>query len=68
VAVLSCFSVSRNHAIGVIFAAMGVGHMIMPVIAEVLLENFSFRSTILGIGSLSIIGLFGGRKVKFLKF
>lgn len=50
VAVLSCFSISRNHAVGFCFAALGFGQFLMPIIANLLLESCGFRATIALIG------------------
>jgi hypothetical protein len=61
IAVLSCFNSSRNRAIGVVFASLGLGQMIMPQIAEFLLENFTFRIVISFIAAFSLIGLVGGK-------
>lgn len=60
-AVLSCFNTSRNRALGVVFASLGFGQLIMPIFAGFLLENFTFRVVISFVAALSLIGLVGGK-------
>lgn len=61
IAVLSCFNSSRNRAIGVVFASLGLGQLMMPHIAGFLLINFAFQKVISFIAALSLIGLVGGK-------
>lgn len=65
IAVLSCFNRSRNLAIAVCFSALGLGQMIMPILAKFLLENCSFRVTIACFSATSLIGLIGGKKKNY---
>lgn len=60
VAVLSCFTCQRVHAISIGFAALGLGQMLMPMIVEQLIADYGFQSTILITSGLSLIGLVGG--------
>lgn len=60
VAVLSCFSCQRVHAISLGFAALGLGQLIMPVIVKKLLIDFSAESALLIVSGLSLFGLIGG--------
>lgn len=60
VAVFTCFSASRNHAIGVTFAALGLGQLVMPLIAESVMKNTDFRVGIGVMSLISLIGLIGG--------
>jgi hypothetical protein len=60
VAVLSCFSFQRSHAISLGFAALGLGQMIMPAMVKELMEKFSPRMTLLIVSGMSLIGLIGG--------
>lgn len=67
VAVFSCFSASRNRAIGVTFSALGVGQLIMPIIANVIVHNVNYQISIAIISVISLIGLLGGM-FNFLNF
>lgn len=60
VAVLSCFTCQRIHAISIGFAALGLGQMIMPMIVRQLISEYGFETTILITSGLSLIGLIGG--------
>lgn len=60
ISVLSCFSASRDHAIGVTFAALGLGQTMMPLITDYLQQNTNFRFALGIIGGLSSIGIVGG--------
>lgn len=60
VAVLSCFSLQRSHAISLGFAALGFGQMIMPAIVSEIMTNFNPQTTLLIVSGLSLIGLIGG--------
>ncbi|CAG9799751.1 unnamed protein product [Chironomus riparius] len=68
IAVLSCFNASRNRAIGIVFASLGLGQLIMPPIANYLLENFTFRIVISFVAALSLIGLVGAHLLAPIKW
>ncbi|KAG5678252.1 hypothetical protein PVAND_007944 [Polypedilum vanderplanki] len=68
IAILSCFQKSRNLAIGVAFASMGLGQLIMPHIANILLEQLNYRLTIICMAALSFIGLIGSIFVAPIKW
>ena len=60
VAVLSCFSCQRVHAISLGFAALGFGQLIMPVIVRKLMVDFNAETALLIMSGLSLLGLIGG--------
>jgi MFS family permease len=64
VAVFTSFSASRNHAIGMTFAALGLGQLIMPLIAQTVVQNLDYRGSVAVMSAISLIGLFGGKKFK----
>lgn len=61
VAVFTCFSASRNYAIGCTFAALGLGQFIMPMIATTIVEHWDYQASIGIMCAFSLIGLLGGK-------
>lgn len=68
VAVFTCFSASRNHAIGVTFAALGLGQLIMPLVAVNVVQNMDYQASIGVMCGISLIGLFGGKNALEFNF
>jgi MFS family permease len=68
VAVLSCFTHQRIHAISLGFAALGLGQMIMPIVVKRLIADYGYESTILIISGLSLLGLIGGNFLVAVKW
>ncbi len=65
VAVFSCFSASRNQAIGFTFAALGFGQLTMPLVVKIIVENLSYRLTIGIVCVFALVGVLGGKKKMF---
>ncbi|XP_037044265.1 monocarboxylate transporter 12 [Bradysia coprophila] len=59
IAVNSYFTSRRGQAIGLAMAGTGVGQMIMPHVVRALLDNYSFKGTILIMGGLALNGIVG---------
>jgi hypothetical protein len=46
------------------FAALGLGQLIMPLIAQTVVQNLDYRGSVAVMSAISLIGLFGGKKFK----
>jgi MFS family permease len=68
IAIFSCFQNSRKQAIGVVLAALGLGQLIMPLIARSLLQHLSCQVTIICMAALSFIGLIGANLLAPIKW
>ncbi|XP_066990899.2 monocarboxylate transporter 12-B isoform X2 [Anabrus simplex] len=59
VAVNSYFLRARGRAVGLAMAGTGLGQMLMPQAVRVLLDEYSFRGTVLILGALALNSLVG---------
>jgi len=60
VALLSCFTTKRNHAVAITFAALGLGQNVMPYFVSWLIAKFSYKYAIVIISGCAINGIIGG--------
>lgn len=59
VAVLACFTCHRTYAISIVFAALGLGQMLMPMVVDQIIADFGQQEGLIMLSILSIMGVVG---------
>lgn len=59
IAVNSYFTTNRGRAVGLALAGTGIGQMVMPIIVQLLLDEYGFAWTVRIMGALSLNGVVG---------
>lgn len=59
IAVNSYFTTKRSVAVGLALAGTGIGQMVMPIIVQLLLDEYGFAWTVRILGALALNGVAG---------